>query len=55
MGVNWFVQWPDTITLTWPDTAGTPENAAPEHVPSIPYLPEDGGLPLHMLGTVRFD
>ena len=34
---------------------GTPENAAPEHVPSIPYLPEDGGLPLHMLGTVRFD
>ena len=34
---------------------GKPENAAPEHIPSIPYLPEDGGLPLHMLGTVRFD
>lgn len=34
---------------------GNPANAAPEHVPSLPYLPEDGGLPLHMLGTVRFD
>jgi len=34
---------------------GNPERAAPEHVPSIPYLPENGGLPLHMLGTVRFD
>lgn len=34
---------------------GNPANAAPEHIPSIPYLPEDGGLPLHMLGTVRFD
>lgn len=34
---------------------GNPANAAPEHLPSIPYLPEDGGLPLHMLGTVRFD
>ncbi|WP_231730266.1 aromatic ring-hydroxylating dioxygenase subunit alpha [Novosphingobium sp. Fuku2-ISO-50] len=34
---------------------GNPANAAPEHVPSLPYLPEEGGLPLHMLGTVRFD
>lgn len=34
---------------------GNPANAAPEHLPSIPYLPEDGGLPKHMLGTVRFD
>jgi phenylpropionate dioxygenase-like ring-hydroxylating dioxygenase large terminal subunit len=34
---------------------GNPANASPEHVPSIPYLPDDGGLPLHMLGTVRFD
>lgn len=34
---------------------GNPANAAPEHIPSLPYLPEDGGLPLHMLGTVRFD
>ncbi|MEY2944164.1 MAG: hypothetical protein RLY97_2178 [Pseudomonadota bacterium] len=34
---------------------GNPAHAAPEHIPSLPYLPEDGGLPLHMLGTVRFD
>jgi len=34
---------------------GDPERAAPEHVPNIPYLPEEGGLPAHMLGTVRFD
>ncbi|WP_417622361.1 oxygenase [Parasphingorhabdus sp.] len=34
---------------------GNPANAAPEHIPSLPYLPEDGGLPHHMLGTVRFD
>ena len=34
---------------------GNPANAAPEHLPSIPYLPEEGGLPKHMLGTVRFD
>lgn len=34
---------------------GNPANAAPEHLPSIPYLPEDGGLPKHMIGTVRFD
>lgn len=34
---------------------GNPENAAPEHLPSIPYLPEEGNLPTHMLGTVRFD
>ncbi|MDT0576298.1 oxygenase [Croceicoccus sp. F390] len=34
---------------------GNPDNAAPEHIPSIPYLPEGGGLPRHMLGTVRFD
>ncbi len=34
---------------------GNPANAAPEHLPSLPYLPEDGGLPKHMLGTVRFD
>ena len=34
---------------------GNPENASPEHVPSIPYLPEDGDLPKHMRGTVHFD
>lgn len=34
---------------------GNPANAAPQHLPSIPYLPEEGGLPKHMLGTVRFD
>jgi phenylpropionate dioxygenase-like ring-hydroxylating dioxygenase large terminal subunit len=34
---------------------GNPANAVPEHLPSLPYLPEDGGLPKHMLGTVRFD
>ena len=34
---------------------GNPANAAPEHIPSLPYLPEEGGLPHHMLGTVRFD
>ncbi|GAC1575974.1 MAG: hypothetical protein NVS3B5_07260 [Sphingomicrobium sp.] len=34
---------------------GNPANAAPEHLPSLPFLPEQGGLPHHMLGTVRFD
>ena len=34
---------------------GNPANAAPEHLPNIPYLPEEGNLPEHMLGTVRFD
>lgn len=34
---------------------GNPANAAPEHLPSIPYLPETGSLPRHMVGTVRFD
>ncbi len=34
---------------------GNPANASPDHLPSIPYLPEGGNLPKHMLGTVRFD
>jgi phenylpropionate dioxygenase-like ring-hydroxylating dioxygenase large terminal subunit len=34
---------------------GNPANADPAHLPSIPYLPAEGGLPKHMLGTVRFD
>ncbi len=34
---------------------GNPANAALEHLPSLPYLPVEGGLPHHMLGTVRFD
>ena len=34
---------------------GNPANADPVHLPSIPYLPEEGNLPQHMLGTVRFD
>jgi Vanillate O-demethylase oxygenase C-terminal domain len=34
---------------------GNPAAADPVHLPSIPYLPDNGGLPKHMLGTVRFD
>ncbi|WP_430385703.1 oxygenase [Blastomonas fulva] len=34
---------------------GNPANADPAHLPSIPYLPDNGNLPRHMLGTVRFD
>jgi hypothetical protein len=34
---------------------GNPANADPAHLPSIPYLPAEGNLPKHMLGTVRFD
>lgn len=34
---------------------GQPEAADPVHLPSLPYLPPNGGLPRYMLGTVRFD
>jgi len=34
---------------------GRPEAADPKHLPSLPFLPPNGGLPRHMLGTVRFD
>jgi phenylpropionate dioxygenase-like ring-hydroxylating dioxygenase large terminal subunit len=34
---------------------GNPANADPAHLPSLPFLPPSGGLPTHMLGTVRFD
>lgn len=34
---------------------GRPEAADPAHLPSLPFLPPNGGLPGHMLGTVRFD
>src|SRR3546814_7938939 len=34
---------------------GRPEAADPAHLPSLPFLPPHGGLPGHMLGTVRFD
>jgi hypothetical protein len=34
---------------------GNPANADPVHLPSLPFLPPKGGLPKHMLGTVRFD
>jgi hypothetical protein len=34
---------------------GNPANADPAHLPSLPFLPPNGGLPKHMLGTVRFD
>jgi hypothetical protein len=34
---------------------GRPSAADPAHLPSLPFLPPQGGLPRHMLGTVRFD
>ena len=34
---------------------GRPEAADPVHLPSLPFLPPNGGLPGHMIGTVRFD
>src|SRR3546814_20360176 len=34
---------------------GRPEADDPAHLPSLPFLPPHGGLPGHMLGTVRFD
>lgn len=34
---------------------GRPAAADPVHLPDIPVLPPHGGLPHHMLGTVRFD
>lgn len=34
---------------------GRPEAADPVHLPSLPFLPPEGGLPGHMIGTVRFD
>jgi phenylpropionate dioxygenase-like ring-hydroxylating dioxygenase large terminal subunit len=34
---------------------GRPEAADPVHLPSLPFLPPQGGLPRYMLGTVRFD
>jgi hypothetical protein len=34
---------------------GRPQAADPAHLPSLPFLPPNGGLPKYMLGTVRFD
>jgi phenylpropionate dioxygenase-like ring-hydroxylating dioxygenase large terminal subunit len=34
---------------------GNPQAADPVHLPSLPFLPPNGGLPGYMLGTVRFD
>jgi phenylpropionate dioxygenase-like ring-hydroxylating dioxygenase large terminal subunit len=34
---------------------GNPLAADPLHLPSIPYLPPNGGLPGYLTGTVRFD
>jgi len=34
---------------------GNPENAHPELVPDVPYLPLDRSLPRHMWGTIFFD
>ena len=34
---------------------GNPEAADPAHLPSLPFLPPQGGLAGYMLGTVRFD
>jgi hypothetical protein len=34
---------------------GNPQAADPVHVPSLPFLPPNGGLPGYMTGTVRFD
>lgn len=34
---------------------GNPRAADPAHLPSLPFLPPDGGLPSHMTATIRFD
>src|SRR3546814_19154498 len=34
---------------------GNPLAADPAHLPSLPFLPPNGGLPSHMTSTVRFD
>lgn len=34
---------------------GDPERADRRQLPSIPYMPPDGAVPLHMRGTVRYD
>jgi hypothetical protein len=34
---------------------GNPLAADPAHLPSLPFLPPNGGLPGYMTGTVRFD
>jgi hypothetical protein len=34
---------------------GNPAAADLLHLPNIPYLPPEGGLPGHMIGTVRYD
>jgi hypothetical protein len=34
---------------------GNPLAADPVHLPHLPFLPPKGGLPSHMIGTVRFD
>jgi len=34
---------------------GNPRAADPAHLPSLPFLPPNGGLPDYMTGTVRFD
>ncbi len=34
---------------------GNPAAADPRHLPSLPFLPPNGGLPGYMIGTVRFD
>lgn len=34
---------------------GNPQAADPAHLPSLPFLPPQGGLPRHMTSTIRFD
>lgn len=34
---------------------GNQESADPKHLPNLPYLPPQGGLPTYMTGTNRFD
>lgn len=34
---------------------GNPRAADPAHLPSLPFLPPNGGLPAYMTGTIRFD
>ena len=34
---------------------GNPQAADPVHLPNLPFLPPNGGLPGYMTGTVRFD
>lgn len=34
---------------------GNPEAADPIHLPSLPFLPPNGGLPAYMTATIRFD